>query len=89
MTYSTGGTYIPSGCCCLSSKTYGRNGTTPIFRSFHRTASSTTGGRSRWPFNVFILLNIMPSTTVSFLDLKDDILFLQCLSFFFFLCSFP
>ena len=35
-------------CCCLPSKTYGRNGVTPIFRSFHRTASSTTGGWSRW-----------------------------------------
>ena len=36
-------------CCCLPSETYGRNGATPIFRSFfHRTASSTTGGWSRW-----------------------------------------
>ena len=34
--------------CCLPSETYGRNGATPIFRSFHRTASSTTGGWSRW-----------------------------------------
>ena len=31
-------------CCCLSSEIYGRNEVTPIFRSFHRTASSTTGG---------------------------------------------
>ena len=39
-----------SSCCycCLPSKTYGRNGVTPIFRSFHRTASSSTGGWSRW-----------------------------------------
>ena len=37
-------------CCCLPSETYGRNGMTPIFRSFHRTASSTTGGWSRCNF---------------------------------------
>ena len=35
-------------CCCLPSETYGMNGATPIFRSSHRTASSTTGGWSRW-----------------------------------------
>ena len=34
-------------CCCLPSETYGRNVVTSIFRSFHRTASSTTGGWSR------------------------------------------
>ena len=33
--------------CCLPSDTYGRNGATPIFRSFHRSSSSTTGGWSR------------------------------------------
>ena len=27
--------------CCMPSETYGRNGATPIFRSFHRTASSS------------------------------------------------
>ena len=37
-------------CCCIPSKTYGRNGVTQISRSFHRTASSTTGGWSRWDF---------------------------------------
>ena len=37
-----------NGCCCMPSETYGMNGATPIFRSFHRTASSTTGGWSRW-----------------------------------------
>ena len=31
----------------MPSETYGRNGVTPIFRSFHRTASSTTAGWSR------------------------------------------
>ena len=40
--------YSRFSCCCMPSETYGRNGVTPIFRSFHRTASSTTGGRSRW-----------------------------------------
>ena len=35
-------------CCCLPSETYVRNGVTPIFRSFHRTASSNTSGWSRW-----------------------------------------
>ena len=34
-------------CSCMPSETYGRNGATLIFRSFHRTASSTTGGWSR------------------------------------------
>ena len=27
-------------CCCMPSETHGKNGVTPIFRSFHRTASS-------------------------------------------------
>ena len=35
------------GCCMPSEKTYGMNGATPHFRSFHRTASSNTGGLSR------------------------------------------
>ena len=35
-------------CCyfCMPSESYGRNGVTQIFRSFHRTVSSTTGGCS-------------------------------------------
>ena len=37
-----------TSCCCFPSETYRRNGVTPIFRSFHRTASSTTGGWSSW-----------------------------------------
>ena len=41
--------FVNAGCC-LSSETYGRNGVTPSFRSFHRTASSTTGG---WSRNIF------------------------------------
>ena len=56
-----------SCCCCLPSETYGRNGVTPIFRSFHRTASSTTGGWSHWNIlNVFFLLYIILGTTVSY-----------------------
>ena len=65
----------------MPSETYGRNGVTPIFRSFHRTASSTTGGWSRW--NIFnVLLYIILSTMVSFLE--DIILYLQGLLFFHF-----
>ena len=45
-------------CCCMPSETYGKNGATPIFRSFHRTASSTTGGWSR--------LNILMCFYISF-----------------------
>ena len=37
--------------CCLSSETYGRNGVTPIFRTFHRLPFHT-GGWSRW--NIYI-----------------------------------
>ena len=36
-------------CLLLTpSEIYGRNGATPIFRSFHRTASSNTGSWSSW-----------------------------------------
>ena len=59
-------------CCCMPSETYGRNGVTQIFRSFHRTASSTTGGWSRWNI-LMCFLYIILSTTVSFLE--DTILF--------------
>ena len=52
-----------------------------IFRSFHRTASYTTGGWSRWNI-LMCFLYIILSTTVLFLNLKDAILFLQCLIFF-------
>ena len=52
----------------MPSETYGRNGATPIFRSFHRTASST----------INVLIYIILSTTVSFFE--DTILFLQNVS---------
>ena len=53
-------------CCCFPSETYGRNGVTPIFGSFHRTASSTTGGWSPWNiFNVFFKYIIL-GTKVSY-----------------------
>ena len=68
-------------CCCLPSETYGRNGMTPIFRSFHRTASSTTGGWSRWNIVMCFFLYIILSTTVSFLE--DTILFYNVLFFHF------
>ena len=53
---------------------------TPIFRFFHRTASSTTGGWSRWNILMWFIYIIL-STTVSFL--KDAILFLKGLFHFF------
>ena len=72
-----------SCCCCFPSETYGRNGVTQIFRCFQRTACSTTGGRSRWNIlmyiYIYIYIYIILSTTVSFLDLTDAILLLQCL----------
>ena len=42
---------FPRCFCCMPSETYGKNGVTQIFRSFPRTASSTTGGWSSW--NIF------------------------------------
>ena len=44
---------------CLPSEIYGRNGATPIFISFHRTTSSTTGGYSRWNILMCILYIIL------------------------------
>ena len=71
---------------CIPSETCGRNGVTPIFRSFHRTDSSTTGGWSRWYILMCFFLYIIQSTMVSFLE--DTRLFLQGLLFFSFLCIF-
>ena len=68
-------------CCCFSFKTYGRNGATPILRYFNRTASSTTGGFSRWNILMCLKKYIILSSTVPVLDFKDAILFLQCLFF--------
>ena len=74
--------YSFSCCYCTHSNTYGKNGATLIFLSFHNTASSTTGSWS--PGNILMCLkklyNIL-STTVSFLDLKDAILCLRRLLF--------
>ena len=50
--------------CCMPSETYGRNGATPIFRSFYRTTSSTTGGWSRWNILMCFLLCIILGNTV-------------------------
>ena len=68
----------------MPSETYGRNGGTPIFRSFHRTASSTTGGWSRWNI-LMCFIYIILSTTVLFLGITDAILFLQGLLFLLYL----
>ena len=46
-------------CCCMPSESYGKNGETSIFRSFHRTASSTTGGWSHWNILMFIYIYII------------------------------
>ena len=62
--------------CCIPSETNGRNGVTQIFRSFHRTARSTINGWSHWNI-LMCFLYIILSTTFSFLDLTDVILFLQ------------
>ena len=53
----------------------------------YRTASSTTGGRSRWNI-LMCLIYIYPSehSGISFLDLTDAIYFLQGLPF---LYTFP
>ena len=53
------------------------------FSDPYRTASSTTGGWSRWNILMcFICIYIILSTTVShFLDLMDAIFFLQDLPF--------
>ena len=56
-------------------ETYGRNGATPIFRSFYRTASSTSRLESLEHLNVMFIIYIILSTMASCLDLKDAILF--------------
>ena len=68
----------------MHSKTYGRNGATPIFRSFHRTTSSPTGGWNHWN-TLMCFLYIILSTIVSISE--DAILFLQGLLFFI-VCTF-
>ena len=73
-------------CCCLPSETCGSNRVTQIFSYFHRAASSTTVDWSRW-----IILNVLFISFLTlrshFLDLKDAILFLQCLLCY--VCTFP
>ena len=57
------------GCCCLPSEANKRNGATQIFRSFHRTDSSTTGGWRRWNIlYIYLILSII----VYILDLKES-----------------
>ena len=64
-------------CCFIPSQTYGKNGVTPIFRSFYRTASSTTGSWSRCTLNCAYIYH--SGHYDIFLDLKDAISFLQYL----------
>ena len=66
----------------MPSETYGRTVLTQIFRSFHGTPSFSTGGWIRCNISICFLY-IIPSSTVLFLDLKDAILSIQDLLFFF------
>ena len=68
-------------CCCLPSETCGRNGTTPIIRSFHRTASSTTSDWSLWDILNVIFISFLALRS-HFLELKETIIFLQGLFFY-------
>ena len=59
---------------------------TQIFRYFHRTSSSTTVDWSRWNIlNVFFISFLTLRSHI--LDVKDALLFLQCLLFY--VCTFP
>ena len=76
-----------NGCCCfMPSETYGRNGVTPIFRSFHRTASSTTDGWSRW--NSLMCFFIYRSEHYGLIFRGYHILIIRS-PLFFILCTFP
>ena len=71
----------------MPSETYGRNGVTPIFRSFHRTANSTTGGWSLWNILMCFICIYIHSEHYG-LIFEDTILFLQGLLFFHFCVHF-
>ena len=51
-------------CYCMPSETYGRNGVTPIFRSFHRTASSTISIKHYEASNILYLKSIIVQNVV-------------------------
>ena len=73
------------GCCCLPSETYGRNGATPIFRSFFSSQNFQFHHRRLESLeHLMCLIYILLSTTVShFLDLTDAIFFTRPPFFFF------
>ena len=73
--------------CCLPSETYGRNGVIPIFRSFHRTASSTTCRWSRW--NVLMCLLYICALRSHVWVLRMPYYFYKVSSFSFCVCTFP
>ena len=77
--YPQNSLFFYSCCCCMPSQTYGKNGVTLTFRSFHRTAGCTTSGWSRCDILMCVLYIIL-STTVSFSE--DAILCLRGLLFF-------
>ena len=75
-------------CCCLPSETYGRNGATPIFRSFF--TELPVPPQAAGVVGTFNVLDIYPSEHYGlsfFLDLTDAIFFTRSplfFSFFFF-----
>ena len=56
--YTTG--YVPC-CCCLPSETYGRNGATPIFRSFFFFTELPVPPQAAGVVGTFNVLDIYPS----------------------------
>ena len=51
-------------CCCMPSETYGRDGATPIFRSIHRTASSTISIKLYAALNIFYFKSMIVQNVV-------------------------
>ena len=73
-------------CCCLPSETYGRNGATPIFRSFFTELPIPP--QAAGVVGTFNVLDIYPSEhyDLSFFGPYGRHLFLQCLLFVVFFC---
>ena len=62
---------------------------TPIYRSCHTTASSTTGSWSRWDILTVLFISIL-TLMPHFFDFVDSYYFYKVsLSFLFFRCTFP
>ena len=69
-------------CCCLPSETYGKNGATPIFRSFF--TELPVPPQAAGVVGTFNVLDIYPSEHygLSFFDLTDAIFFTRSPLFF-------